>query len=96
MLYGVCKMDVGQKKQSMFDWYQRLETEFSERILDYDRQSAAAYGELANEIRVLGLDTGVTDTMIAAQALAHKAEIATRNVKDFAFAGIEVIDPWAD
>lgn len=94
MLYGVCKMEDGRKKQLMLGWYARLEAEFSERILDYDRKCALAYGELANEIRVQGLDTGVTDTMIAAQAVANKAAIATRNVKDFAFAGIAVIDPW--
>lgn len=79
----------------MLGWYERLEAEFSDRILDYDRKCAAAYGELANEIRIQGLDTGVMDTMIAAQAIANEAAIATRNVKDFAFADIAVIDPWA-
>ncbi|AMO71555.1 PIN domain-containing protein [Sphingorhabdus sp. M41] len=96
MLYGVCKMDDGQKKQLMLSWYQRLETEFSDRVLDYDRKCASAYGLLANEIRLEGLDTGVMDAMIAAQAIANEAAIATRNAKDFAFAGIAVIDPWAE
>lgn len=95
MLYGVRKMDDGQKKQLMLGWYERLEAEFSERILDYDRKCALAYGELANEIRVQGLETGVMDTMIAAQAVANEAAVATRNAKDFDFAGIAVIDPWA-
>ena len=94
MRYGVCKMDDGRRKQMMLGWYDRLEAEFSDRILDYDRKCASAYGELANEIRIRGLDTGVMDTMIAAQAIANEAAIATRNVKDFAFAGISVIDPW--
>ncbi len=95
MLYGVCKMDDGRRKQLMLGWYERLEAEFSDRVLDYDRKSALAYGELANEIRLQGLDTGVMDVMIAAQAVANEAAIATRNAKDFAFAGIAVIDPWA-
>lgn len=95
MLYGVRKMDAGRKKQLMLGWYERLEAEFSDRVLDYDRKCASAYGELANKIRLQGLDTGVMDTMIAAQAVVHKATIATRNVKDFAFAEISVIDPWA-
>ncbi|WP_417594720.1 PIN domain-containing protein [Parasphingorhabdus sp.] len=95
MLYGVCKMDEGRRKQLMLGWYERLEAEFSDRILDYDRKCASAFGELANEIRVQGLDTGVMDTMIAAQAVANATAIATRNAKDFAFADIAVIDPWA-
>ena len=78
----------------MLGWYERLEAEFSDRILDYDRKCASAYGVLANEIRLQGLDTGAMDAMIAAQAVANEAAIATRNTKDFAFAGIAVVDPW--
>jgi len=94
MLYGVCKMDEGRRKQLMLGWYERLEAEFSDRILDYDRKCASAYGVLANEIRLQGLGTGAMDAMIAAQAVANEAAIATRNTKDFAFAGIAVVDPW--
>lgn len=95
MLYGVCKMDEGRRKQLMLGWYERLEAEFSDRILDYNRKCALAYGKLANEIRLQGHDAGVMDTMIAAQAVANDAAIAIRNAKDFSFAGIAVIDPWA-
>jgi hypothetical protein len=34
--------------------------------------------------------------LIAAICRAHGAVLATRNVKDFAETGIEIVDPWAE
>jgi plasmid stability protein len=34
------------------------------------------------------------DCQVAAIARAHKAAVATRNGRDFAGCGIEVVDPW--
>jgi predicted nucleic acid-binding protein len=32
--------------------------------------------------------------MIAGIAISRRAELATRNVRDFADAGIQIINPW--
>jgi predicted nucleic acid-binding protein len=34
------------------------------------------------------------DAMIAAIARSRGASVATRNVKDFANCGVDIIDPW--
>jgi hypothetical protein len=59
--------------------------------------------------RVLAIDTAVAqrcaalhvpdpradrDAMIAATALVHGMTVVTRNVSDFEFTGVAVIDPW--
>lgn len=36
------------------------------------------------------------DSLIAAVARAHGAVLATRNVKDFATSGLDLIDPWRE
>jgi toxin FitB len=36
----------------------------------------------------------VIDIQLAAQALARDASIATRNMKDFEWTGVELINPW--
>jgi predicted nucleic acid-binding protein len=36
----------------------------------------------------------MADAQIAAICRSHGAAIATRNVRDFGFPGIEVINPW--
>ena len=37
----------------------------------------------------------VVDTLIAATALVHNKVVGTRNVADFADAGVMVLDPWS-
>jgi toxin FitB len=36
----------------------------------------------------------VIDIQLAAQAIARDAMIATRNVKDFAWTGVKLVNPW--
>lgn len=43
----------------------------------------------------LGLPIQGFDALIAAICRAHGAALATRNVKDFAETGIEIVDPWS-
>jgi hypothetical protein len=35
-----------------------------------------------------------TDSLIAATALRHDLRVVTRNVADFEFPGLEVVNPW--
>jgi toxin FitB len=42
-----------------------------------------------------GLPIDGFDAQIAAICRANEAQLATRNVKDFADTGVTVIDPWA-
>ena len=37
----------------------------------------------------------MADALIAATALVHRKFVVTRNVHDFADAGVEIINPWA-
>ena len=36
------------------------------------------------------------DAQIAAICLTHGSDLATRNIKDFEYTGIDVTDPWCD
>jgi len=71
-------------------WLDELRFVYSNRILTIDDAVATTWGRLmAQRTRP------VVDTLILATAQVNNKIIVTRNVTDFADAGVEVIDPWA-
>jgi len=73
------------------DWVNRFEAEYAERIIPVDRAVARIWGELS-----AGRPLPVVDTLIAATALAHDLTVVTRNVRDVAATGANVLNPWSD
>jgi toxin FitB len=62
---------------------------FSDRILVIDRRVAEQWGGLnARHTRP------AVDTLIAATALVHQLVVVTRNVRDFAATGAEILNPF--
>jgi predicted nucleic acid-binding protein len=71
-------------------WLDELRFVYAARILPVDDAVAATWGRLmAQRTRP------VVDTLILATAQVNNKIIVTRNVADFADAGVEVVDPWA-
>ncbi|WP_017672556.1 PIN domain-containing protein [Blastomonas sp. AAP53] len=74
-------------------WLDILETTYADRILPFTSDAA----HLCGALRAQRPDTTtLLDLQIAAQALAHDCPIATRNVTDFAWTGVKLINPWGD
>ena len=69
---------------------------FSGRILALTRSIAERWGVLDAQRQRMGRPLNVPDGQIAATALEHGLTLVTRNVKDFAGLGIEVINPWME
>lgn len=63
-------------------------------ILSFDADAAGWYAEIFYAREKAGLPISVADAQIAAICRAHDAMCATRNTKDFAHTGIEVLNPW--
>lgn len=74
-------------------WLAGLETEFADRILPFDADSAHLFGALRARRPE---ESKLLDIALAAQALAHDATLATRNLKHFGWTGTRLIDPFGD
>ncbi|MBT3070850.1 type II toxin-antitoxin system VapC family toxin [Rhodomicrobium sp. Az07] len=70
-------------------WADRIETDFSDRILDVTAEVARLWGALSKEGRA-----PVVDTLIAATGLVHGLIVVTRNVKDFVATEVPLLNPW--
>lgn len=66
----------------------------AERVLVYDGDVAAAHARLRARAREAGREPSAQDGQVAAHASHVGAQLATRNITDFAHLGIALIDPW--
>lgn len=76
--------------RSIADWADILRQRYENRILSVDAEVAMEWGRLA-AIR----PRGMADGLIAATARVHRKVVVTRNVADFADAGVALLNPWA-
>ena len=68
--------------------------DFAGRVLPFDSAAARAYAAIAASRGSRGRPILDADCQIAAIARSRNMAVATRNVRDFADTGIEVVNPW--
>ena len=62
--------------------------------LPYDEAAVRIYATMREQARTQGRGLRVEDGMIAAICAVHGATLATRNVSDFDFLPIPIVNPW--
>ena len=93
--FGLRALPRGRRREQLREQFQRfLGLGFDGRVVDFDPVAARCYGELMARRRRLGRPMSVLDGQIAAITKAQRFRIATRNVRDFADCGIEIVNPF--
>ena len=93
--YGLAVSPFGHKREQLKKAFEsQLINIFDHRVLAYDFLAAEHAAKLAAKRKLSGLNIELADTQIAGITLAHKAKLATRNIKHFVDVGIELINPW--
>ena len=80
-------------KPMLENWLSNLEQTYADRIEPFDARDAHIYGQLAAQRTVGGK---VLDIQLAAQAIARNIPVATRNIKDFAWTGVKLVNPFGE
>jgi predicted nucleic acid-binding protein len=89
---GVERLPASRKRERLRLWLEHdLPEWFAERLLPIDTLVADRWGRLLAET---GRPLPAIDSLLAATALHHGLRFVTRNATDFAFPGLEVVDPW--
>ena len=95
--FGLAIIPPGRRRDGLAQGLERmLRTGFANRVLPFDSAAASAYAVSAAARRAIGRPMPETDCQIAAIARSRGMAAVTRNVRDFADAGIVAIDPWTD
>ena len=96
ILYGLEPMPRGRKRELLQRAVTAMLTErFPNRVLPFGEDEAPIFAHLAATRRGLGRPIGQFDCQIASIARIHGASVATRDIRDFADCGLDLIDPWA-
>jgi predicted nucleic acid-binding protein len=92
---GIAALPVSQKRNVLQHWLEEdVRSWFGDRILPVTEAIAERWGSLAATAKQRGITIAVVDGVIAATALHHDLTLVTRNVKDFAGLGIDLLNPW--
>ena len=94
ILTGVRLLPAGRRRDGLTDAIEKVLAVHADQVLPYDEPAARSYARLQESRRAAGHPLSVEDGMIAAICLERGAVLATRNVKDFAGLGVELINPW--
>lgn len=96
LLAGVRRLPDGRRKAELA---RRIESAVepyrgSRAVLPFDDRAADRYADVLVTREAVGAPISTADAQIAAICLANEATCATRNVKDFANTGVDLVDPW--
>jgi hypothetical protein len=84
-----------QRRDELTAWLENdLPDLFRNRILDLDEAVLLTWRRLVEEGRKRNRTFAEPDLLMAATARTHRLTMVTRNVKDFAVAGVPVLNPW--
>jgi hypothetical protein len=94
IIYGVAILPEGRRKRDLEAAAQGILALFGGRILPFDSLAAREFAVIVADRRRLGRPIEDFDAQIAAITRARGMSLATRNIRDFAETGVQIIDPW--
>lgn len=94
---GIEKLPDSTKKKELNRWIvEDLNQRFKNRVLNIQMEEVNKWGEILAIAEKDGKPLPAVDALIAATALVHDLTVITRNTKDMAGSGVEVMNPWHD
>ena len=92
--YGIERLPPGRRKDLLGGVAEDLFAAFDDQVLAFDSAAAKQYAAIVASRERAGRPIDGFDAQIASICRTLNAGLATRNVRDFADTGIDVIDPW--
>ena len=90
--FGILILPKGKKRTALERWFDAGAGRL--HCLPWDADTGLKWAELLARLRKNGKTMPIKDSLIAATAVVHGLAVATRNLIDFAKAGVQVVDPF--
>ncbi len=92
---GIEKLASSKRKDALREWLENdLLVRFQGRVIEITADIMLTWGELAGRLEREGRQMAAIDSIIAAVALQGKYTLVTRDVQDFQYSGVTVLNPW--
>jgi toxin FitB len=91
--FGILILPKERKRLALEHWF--AEGVGRLHCLTWEADTGLVWAELLARLRTAGKAMPIKDSLIAATALVYGLSVATRNRRDFANAGVPIIDPGA-
>jgi toxin FitB len=90
--FGILILPKGRKRTALERWFD----EGAGRLhcLPWDANTGLKWAELLARLHRSGQTMPIKDSLIAATAIVHDLEVATRNHTDFAKAEVQIVNPF--
>jgi toxin FitB len=90
--FGILLLPMGKRRSNLIQWLDAGIRYLT--MLDFDAMTSEHWAQLLAELRKNGRAMPIKDSLIAATARQFDLSVTTRNAKDFAFAGVKVVNPF--
>ena len=90
--FGILLLPKRKRRSNLLEWLESVISYLA--MLDFDAKTSEHWAQLLAELRKQGRAMPVKDSLIAATARQYQLPVATRNSKDFVFAGVKIVNPF--
>ncbi|MBI9045014.1 MAG: type II toxin-antitoxin system VapC family toxin [Anaerolineaceae bacterium] len=94
---GIEKMEESNRRGKLSAWLNMdVRKRFGNRLIKIDENTMLRWGTLTASLEKNGHPMSVMDSLIAASAFQENLILVTRNIKDFEYSRVPLINPWDD
>jgi predicted nucleic acid-binding protein len=92
---GIAKMPDSRRKTALEEWLMDdLLVRFQDHLLPMDTSVMLIWGSLIARMETIGNPLPAIDSLLAATTLQSGYTLVTRNVGDFEYTGVSLLNPW--
>lgn len=91
--YGILLLPDGRRRRRLLSWFEEVVSRI--HCVPWNAETGLRWAELLARLRGAGRSMPIKDSLIAATALTHGFQLATRNRRHFEACGLELVNPFA-
>lgn len=91
---GIAVLPESKRKNDLELWVNEVAQNYKKRILPITHDVSRIWGKITAKAQKEGFILPVANGLIAATAICHGLHLITRNVKDFDFTNVLLVNPW--